>query len=135
MRTTDPQSYINVTYTDTSTSSTKASALMWKFGKEIWCNLRGRYMTIVADLSHNAGQAYSLSVCSLAIFGTEYTRATTVPTEVKVIKGRTHSLSVEKIKADSRFPIANTLNIKLRQKAGSEISWVTFIEGTDSTDV
>ena len=24
----------------------------WNFGKEIWCNLEGRYTFIVADMSH-----------------------------------------------------------------------------------
>ena len=24
----------------------------WTYGKEVWCNLEGRYMHIVADLSH-----------------------------------------------------------------------------------
>ena len=36
--------YMGTTYTD-----------IWNFGKEVWCNLEGRYMHIVADLSHLAG--------------------------------------------------------------------------------
>ena len=24
----------------------------WTYGKEVWCNLEGRYMHIVADLNH-----------------------------------------------------------------------------------
>lgn len=28
---------------------------IWNFGKEVWCNLEGRYMHIVADLVHLAG--------------------------------------------------------------------------------
>ena len=28
---------------------------LWNFGLEKWCNLEGRYMHIVADLSHLAG--------------------------------------------------------------------------------
>ena len=24
----------------------------WTFGKEVWCNLEGRYMHVIADLSH-----------------------------------------------------------------------------------
>ena len=28
---------------------------IWNFGKEVWCNLEGRYMHIIADLSHLAG--------------------------------------------------------------------------------
>ena len=28
---------------------------IWNYGKEVWCNLEGRYMHIVADLSHLVG--------------------------------------------------------------------------------
>ena len=28
---------------------------VWNYGKEVWCNLEGRYMHIVADLAHLAG--------------------------------------------------------------------------------
>ena len=33
-----------ITYTD-----------IWNYGKEVWCNLEGRYMHIVADLAQYAG--------------------------------------------------------------------------------
>ena len=36
--------HVGVTYYD-----------IWNFGKEVWCNLEGRYMHIVADLAHLAG--------------------------------------------------------------------------------
>ena len=33
---------------------------VWNYGKEVWCNLEGRYMHIVADLSHLAGSSYEM---------------------------------------------------------------------------
>ena len=33
----------------------------WKYGKEVWCNLEGRYMHIVADLSHLLSVPYSFT--------------------------------------------------------------------------
>ena len=27
---------------------------IWNFGKEVWCNLEGRYMHIVSDVTHLA---------------------------------------------------------------------------------
>ena len=31
---------------------------MWNYGFEAWCNLEGRYVTIVADISNLSGAAY-----------------------------------------------------------------------------
>lgn len=36
---------------------------VWKFGIEKFCNMEGRYMHIVGDLSHLAGQTYTQSIC------------------------------------------------------------------------
>ena len=34
----------------------------WAYGKEVWCNLEGRYMHVIADLSHLTG-SYTMSLC------------------------------------------------------------------------
>ena len=47
---------------------------LWNFGKEVWCNLEGRYMHIVADVSHLATLGYMQRICSLGIMGTKYIR-------------------------------------------------------------
>jgi len=44
-------------------------------------------------------------------------------------------LSIEKIVANPTYPIGNTLNVMLRQKAGSELTWVTFTQDTLDTKV
>ena len=49
MRTDDSANY----HSWTSYGSTKNN--VWNYGKEVWCNLEGRYMHIVADLAQYAG--------------------------------------------------------------------------------
>ena len=36
-------------------SDSKIGTTAWTHGKEVWCNLEGRYMYIIADLSHLTG--------------------------------------------------------------------------------
>jgi hypothetical protein len=55
----------------------------WKYGKEIWCNLEGRYTHIVADLSGLRG-SYEMSLCHLGIMGTEYIRSTPLPASLDI---------------------------------------------------
>jgi len=99
---------------------------VWKFGKEVWCNLQGQYITLVSDMSHKSTQSYFINLCHLSVFGTIYVRTVPVPLTIEVLIMRITTLDVEKISARSDFAIGNTLNIMLRQKAGTELSWVTF---------
>ena len=39
----------------------------WKYGKEIWCNLQGRYTYIIAELGHLLTEQYGTTIL------TEYT--------------------------------------------------------------
>ena len=78
MKTDDSSSYhswnqTSVTYND-----------IWNYGKEVWCNLEGRYMHIVADLQHLAGQNYSMELCSIGIMGTQYIRDQTLPETLEI---------------------------------------------------
>ena len=57
---------------------------VWNFGKEVWCNLEGRYMHIVADLNHLAGQGYTMTLCSIGIMGTQYVRDQTLPETLEI---------------------------------------------------
>lgn len=41
----------------------------WPYGAEIWCNLPGKYVTIVRDYSAEAELAYELTLCNVSIFG------------------------------------------------------------------
>ena len=42
---------------------------MHRHGNEIECNLEGRYVTMVSDMSEEAGSNYQFSICSVGIFG------------------------------------------------------------------
>ena len=59
---------------------------IWNTGKEIWCNLEGRYMHIIADLAHLAGQDYSMEICSVGIMGTQYVRDQILPETLVIQK-------------------------------------------------
>ena len=76
---TDPDSYVNGEYLFYMMGAVN----MWKYGKEIWCNKQGRYITIVADMSSVSG-AYKISICNIGVFGVEYKRTNAVPAEVEV---------------------------------------------------
>ena len=57
---------------------------VWNYGKEIWCNLEGRYMHIISDLNHLAGQGYSMELCSVGVMGTKYVRDETLPETLEI---------------------------------------------------
>ena len=57
---------------------------IWNYGNEVWCNLEGRFMHIVADLSHLEGQSYSMLLCSVGVMGTQYVRDQTLPETLEV---------------------------------------------------
>lgn len=78
MRTDDPNSYITGTYGDD-----------WAFGKEAWCNMQGRYTTIVADYSHimDSYSEITPSICDFAVFGTRYIRDGSVPEQFELFAG------------------------------------------------
>lgn len=75
MRIDDPDSY-------TSGGDHNGSGNLWKYGIEIWCNMEGQHVSIVADLSDLRGQNYEMSLCSLGIMGVEYIRDISVPNTV-----------------------------------------------------
>ena len=68
MRTDDPKNYSKV-------SRSGVDEEFWNYGAEIWCNLKGQYTTIVADLTQLSGN-YEMSICNLGVMGTEYVRNT-----------------------------------------------------------
>ena len=93
-----------------------ASSIAWTYGKEIWCNLEGRYMYIIADLSHLVG-SYTMSLCSLGIMGTEYVHSKPPPTDITITKGSTTTIDVPHI--TSALTIGNTLQMNMRQRTGT----------------
>ena len=71
MRTDDPDSFTYGEYTATDDSGD-----LWNYGIEIWCNLEGQFVTLVANLAHLNGESYEMSICSLGVMGAEYIRNT-----------------------------------------------------------
>ena len=100
-------------YHDLVTGSYGTYNGLWNFGKEIWCNLEGRYMHIVADLSHLAVSGYSMELCSVGIMGTQYVRDQNLPETYEIQKASPTELTI--INIYSAIPIGNQLRINLRQ--------------------
>ena len=126
MRTDDPANYH-----DWIDNSATTHNNVWNYGKEIWCNLEGRYMHIVADLSHLAGQHYSMELCSIGIMGTQYIRDETLPETIEIDSEGLMTLTIPNIY--SAMSIGNQLDIKLRQASGFELSFVSLKEQIGST--
>ena len=98
---------------------------MWNYGFEAWTNLPGRYVTFEADLS-TVTAPYKMNICSVGIFGTKYVRAISITTSVSLgVNQASHSISIDNI--TSEYPIGNVLDVYVRQKSGTEKSWVTII--------
>ena len=67
----------------------------WKYGAEIWCNLKGQYVTLVADLAHLSGQSYEMSICALGLMGVEYVRDSEPPLTTDVYYMESKTISIE----------------------------------------
>ena len=112
-------SYTRVTsYTDESGNAYN-DIDWWNYGKELWCNMQGRYTSIVADLSDQASSgSYEMSLCNLGIMGTKYERLDNqVPTtEILLYNTMTsfHQIDVGKITVASSLSITNTISVKIR---------------------
>ena len=59
---------------------------VWTYGIEVWCNLEGQYVHIVADLSHLV-PPYTMSLCSVGIMGTSFERIKPVPNHTEIAQG------------------------------------------------
>ena len=59
---------------------------VWTYGIEVWCNLEGQYVHIVADLSHLSG-SYTMSLCSVGIMGASLVRDEPLPASIEIFQG------------------------------------------------
>ena len=87
--------------------------------------MSGRYTFFVAT----GLPATRISICTVAVFGTRYIRATDPPSSI-TLEASSKTLSVQHVHAED--VIGDKLNINLKQKNGSELSWVSIINS--STD-
>ena len=59
---------------------------IWNYGKQVPCNLEGRYVHVVADLNGLAQTHtnYQMSLCSYGIMGTKYVRDEPVASVIEI---------------------------------------------------
>ena len=106
MKTSDDSNYSTVSYVDDAIPHDNVK--VWNYGRENWCNLQGRYTTIVADLSDLSGN-YEMSLCNVAIMGTKYKPKLPNPTSENVKTDSSKVLDMHKVVADPA--IGNDLDI------------------------
>ena len=90
-------------------------------------------MHIVSDLSHLAGATYEMSLCSIGIMGTPYTRNEPLTTFVELYQGESLRLTIPHIFYEYS-PIRKNA-IYLRQSSSSELSFVTISVETKLSQV
>ena len=103
---------------------------VWAGGKEAWCNMPGRYTTIVADYNEdiNSYHWFKPSLCSIGIFGTRYIRNEPLRGSLPVRMGSSRSMFIPHIFFDPDYEITNILSIHVRQKAGHEVGVVELTD-------
>ena len=69
---------------------------VWTYGIEVWCNMEGQYLQIVADLSHLL-PSYEMSLCSLGVMGASYIRDDPLTEVFEIYQGTTVSLTIPSI--------------------------------------
>ena len=76
-------------YWDERTTGGGTPASVWIYGKEVWCNLEGQYVHIVADLSHLTPTygSYKMSLCSVGIMGASLVRDEPLPASIEIFQG------------------------------------------------
>ena len=87
----------------------------------------------IVKRNNPAGATYG--ICSLATFGTKYVRSAgrTVPDSIETQQDATTELEIEHIY--SAVQIGNILDIKMRQKPGTELIWITLDQSENGTRV
>ena len=76
-------------YYDERTANAHTPGDVWTYGIEVWCNLEGQYVHIVADLSHLmlTYTSYTMSLCSVGIMGASFVRDEPLPASIEIIQG------------------------------------------------
>ena len=121
--------HLKSTYDDYFDDNEFAEKLVPAYGFEVWCNMSGQYTFFVA-----AGvPSEAVALCSIAVFGTCYIRDESLTDIIEIQTGNQSVLSVQHVHSEET--IGNQLVIDLRQSAGADLPFVTFVNGATSTDV
>ena len=84
---------------------------VWTYGKEVWCNMQGQYVHIVADLTHLI-PPYKMSLCNIGIMGASYIRDQPLTEFIEIFEGESIDLTVSHI--FNEFSEGTLHDIKLR---------------------
>ena len=110
---------------------------IWNYGKQVPCNLEGRYVHVVANLTELAktNTNYQMSLCNYGIMGTKYVRDEPVVGFVEIQEGETSVLTIPHIK--SFYEIGTQLSINLRQPEDDQLEFaqLTNDELEETTEV
>lgn len=122
-------------YYDERTNNSRLPAEVWTYGKEIWCNMPGRFVNIVANLKHLT-PPYLMSLCSIGLMGASYVRDEPLTEVIEVTQGQQVSFSVAHIydeHTNGEVPLA----VNLRQAAGAAdtLSFVSLVESESASVV
>ena len=132
----DPGSYVYdaLAFDRNEDAFGQGRGMVWRFGEEVWCNLEGRYVHLVADLSHLADPSQiDMSICTLGVFGTKYVRdGDPLPSSIELASGST-AVNLDITHIYSELTIGTELAINLRQ--ASQLSFVTLVELDGRTQV
>ena len=80
---------------------------MWNYGKEVWCNRKGRYTTIVVDVT-SAPTDTSVKICSVGVMGTKYLETYSPPDSAIVVdQGAMKSIEAALPTVDPLYAIGN----------------------------
>ena len=94
-------------------------------GFEAWCNLQTKSFRIEGTPTDPAN--WKVFICSLGAFGSIYEHESPVPTSVALRQGQqAPAMTLDHVKSRLDVQVTNVLDINLRQKAGSELPWVTI---------
>ena len=104
-------------------------------GFEGWINKEVMSIRIVGDPADPTN--WYATICLMGPMGTSYVHSTPLPASLSIHKGQQAAdLIIDHIKTETNFEITNVLDINLREKVGSELSWVTIFNGaTEATTV
>ena len=108
----------------------RTGSQVWKYGVEEWCNMEGRYVFIVADLSHVV-TPYTMSVCTIAIFGSGYRREEPLPVSLELGQDDNMTLTVPHIETEYDTGLVHEIN--LRQAEGQTLDFISIEESSSGS--
>ena len=127
--------FMQLTDNDSYSVDPYSGQTIWNFGRETWCNLKGQYTSIVADLSQGGTvpSSYEKRLCQLGIMGTEYVRDPPLADRFQFVQGTIGTFQVDHI--SSALPFGTEMDLMLRQVEGKELSFITFTAIVGATKV